>query len=170
MHGVVSNATPLIYLAKAGRIDLLKTVFGQVFIPEDVKVEVVNKGKLLGEKNAYVVEKAINEGWLKVLAAGSVEIPIMLDKGEEATLSLAKKLKLEVVLVDEISARSAAELLGLTPRGTLFVLLKALEKKKMELNEFLEVLDDLINQGFRLKEEVYVEAVREARRIAAAEK
>jgi predicted nucleic acid-binding protein len=165
--GVVSNATPLIYLAKAGRIDLLKKVFGQVFIPEDVKIEVVDRGKQLGEKDAYVVEKAIGEGWLKVLSVDIVEVLIKLDKGEEATLSLAKKLGLKVVLVDEAPARAAARLMGLTPRGTVFVLLKALEKNEIDLDEFLEALDELIGQGFRLKEEVYMEAVKEARKIAA---
>lgn len=47
MSGVVSNATPLIYLAKTGRIDLLTKVFGKVFIPQAAKVEVVDSGKLL---------------------------------------------------------------------------------------------------------------------------
>ena len=167
MSGVVSNATPLIYLAKTGRIDLLKKVFGEVFIPEEVKIEVVDKGKLLKEKDAYTIEKAIHEGWIKVLAAKPIEVPIKLDKGEMAALSLAKKLKLNVVLLDEVSARSAAKLLGLTPRGTVFVLLKALEKKEIDLDEFLEVLSQLISEGFRLKEEVFVEAVKEGKRIAS---
>ena len=166
MNGVVSNATPLIYLAKTGRIELLKKVFGQVFIPEEVKVEVVDKGKSLEEKDAYTIEKAIDEGWLKVLAAKTVDVPMKLDKGEVAALSLAKNLKLDVVLLDEVSARSAARLMDLTPRGTVFVLLKALEKKEIDLDEFLEILSQLISEGFRLKEEVYVEAVKEAKRIA----
>lgn len=167
MGGVVSNATPLIYLAKVGKIDFLKKVFGEVFIPEEVKIEAVDRGKLLGERDAYVIEKAIGEGWLKVLTTEIVEVPIKLEKGEVAVLSLAKKLGLREVLLDEVSAREAARLLDLTPRGTVFVLLKALEKKEMDLNGFLEVLNQLIRHGFRLKEEVYVEAVREARRIVA---
>jgi predicted nucleic acid-binding protein len=167
MNGVVSNATPLIYLAKIGRIDLLKKVFGTVFISEEVKVEVVDKGKLLKEKDAYTVEKAIHDGWLKVLPTKTIDVPIKLDKGEIAVLSLAKKLKLYVVLLDEVSGRSAARLMGLTPRGTVFVLLKALEKKAIDLDEFLEILSQLISEGFRLKEEVYVEAVKEAKRIAS---
>lgn len=170
MRGVVSNSTPLIYLAKTGKIELLKTVFEQVYIPEEVKIEVVDKGKSLGKADAYVVEKAIGEGWIKVLAADPTEMPIKLNKGEEAALSLAKQLKIDQILVDEISARSAAKLLGLTPRGTLFILLTALKKKRIELDEFLEILDELIDKGFRLKEEVYVEAIKEARNIASSEK
>lgn len=167
MSGIVSNATPLIYLAKIGRIDLLKKVFGEVFIPEEVKIEVVDKGKQLGEKDPYIIERAITDGWLKVLNTQLVEVPIKLEPGELAVLSLAKNLRLKEVLIDEVSARTAAKLLNLKPRGTIFVLLKALEKKEIDLNEFLKALNELIKNGFRLKEEVYVEAVREARKIAS---
>ena len=163
--GIVSDATPLIYLAKAGRIGLLRTVFGRVIIPEEVKVEVVDRGKQLGEADAYIIEKAINDGWIKVLSAEPLETPIRLEPGEVAVLSLAKKLGLKEVLVDEVSGRVAARLLDLTPRGTIFVLLRALEKKEMNLDEFLRVLNQMIDEGFRLREEVYIEAVRIARRI-----
>lgn len=166
MNTAVSNATPLIYLAKVGRIHLLRKVFGEVFIPEEVKVEVVDKGKQLGERDAYVIEKAIEDGWLKVLRAEVLKIPIKLEPGEVAVLSLAKKLGQREVLVDKISARTAAKLMGLIPRGTVFVLLKALEIKEITLSEFLDTLSDLVKHGFRLKEEVYLEAVRKAREIA----
>ncbi|MDH5753672.1 MAG: DUF3368 domain-containing protein [Candidatus Bathyarchaeota archaeon] len=163
---VVFNATPLICLAKIGRIYLLRKVFGEVFVPEEVKVEVVDKGRLLGEGDAYVVEKAIEDAWLKVLSVEVLEIPIKLEPGEVAVLSLAKREGLREVLVDEISARTAARLRGLVPRGTIFVLLKALEIKEISLNEFLDALSELVKHGFRLKEEVYLEAVRKVREIA----
>jgi predicted nucleic acid-binding protein len=166
MSGIVSNATPLIYLAKVSKIELLRKIFGEVFIPEEVKIEVVDKGKRLGEKDAYVVEKAISEGWIKVMRAEIVEVPIKLELGETAILSLAKKMRIEEVLIDEVSARTAARLLDLKPRGTVFVLLKALEKREIDLDGFLEVLNELIRHGFRLKEEVYIEAVKEARNLA----
>jgi len=165
MSPIVSNATPLIYLAKAGRLDLLRKVFGEVFIPEEVKVEVVDKGKAIGEMDAFTVERALDDGWLKVLRAEPLETPIRLQAGEASALSLARKLAVREVLVDEVSARTAARLLGLAPRGTVFVLLKALELKELSLDRFLELLSQLIQQGFRLKEEVYVEAVRKAREI-----
>jgi predicted nucleic acid-binding protein len=68
--------------------------------------------------------------------------------------------------MDEVSARTAAKLMGLTPRGTLYVLLKALELKEFNLNDFLDTLSELVKHGFRLKEEVYLEAVKKAREIA----
>lgn len=165
MTGVVSNATPLIYLAKIGRIELLVKVFSEVYIPDEVKSEVVDEGKRLGKVDAYVVEDAIADGLIKVSSAEIVEPPIPLGNGEAAVISLAKELGLLEVLMDEVVARTAARLMGLTPRGTIFVLLKALEMREISLNEFFEALSDLVKHGFRLKEEVYLEAIRRAREI-----
>lgn len=165
MRGIVSNATPLIYLAKVSKIGLLKGLFGEVYVPKEVEVEIVEKGKELGKKDAYIVEKAIKERWIKVLSAKMVEIPIKLHPGELAVLSLAKNIGVKEVLIDEVPARVAARLLGLVPRGTVFVLLMALRFGEIDLNEFLEVLNELIKQGFRLREEVYLEAIRRAREM-----
>lgn len=169
MPDAVSNSTPLIYLAKIGKLDLLKELFGEILIPKMVWTEVVEKGKTLGRKDAYAVENAVVQGWIKVVAADPFEMPMELDKGEEEALSLARQLKLEIVLVDEVSARSAARMLGLTPRGTLFVLLMALKRRKIVFDEFLQALNQLIDEGFRLKEEVYVQAIREATKLAKKE-
>lgn len=37
---------------------------------------------------------------------------------------------------------------------------------RVPANEFLDALSELVKHGFRLKEEVYLEAVRKAREIA----
>ena len=162
---IVSNASPLIYLAKVGKLDLLK-VFGEVIIPEEVKIEVVDRGKELGKADAYIVEDAIRNGWIKVLKAEPIDVPINLHMGERAVISLAKKLGVEEVLIDEKSARFVAKLLGLKPRGTIYVLLKALKENLIDLDEFLNVLSEMISHGFRLKEEVLIEAIKEAKKIA----
>lgn len=165
---IVSNATPLIYLSKVGKLELLKGVFGEIYIPEEVKIEAVDRGKELKRRDALVIEKAIEDGWLKVSRAELVKLPIELEVGETAAISLAKKLGGQEVLIDEVSARTAARLLGLQPRGTIFVLLKILEEGEMNLDEFLETLNELVKHGFRLREEVYLEAIRKAREIEEA--
>ncbi len=164
MPSIVANATPLIYLAKLGRLTLLKQLFGEVISPEEVRVEVIDKGKGLGKPDAYIVEKAVEEGWLKILKATPIKVPFDLEQGETAALSLAKQQGLDILL-DEVSARTAARLLDVTPRGTIFVLLSALKRKMITLNEFLELLSHLVQHGFRLKEEVYLEAIRKAQEI-----
>ncbi len=62
---IVSNATPLIYLAKLGRLHLLKDFFQEVIIPEEVKRVVVDRGKEQNSVDAFVVEEALKEGWIK---------------------------------------------------------------------------------------------------------
>ena len=79
---VVTNATPLIYLAKIGKLLLLKEIYGSVIIPEEVKKEVVDKGKELGEPDAFIIEQAIKEGWLKVEKAKNLSLPMKLHAGE----------------------------------------------------------------------------------------
>jgi predicted nucleic acid-binding protein len=166
---VVSNATPLIYLAKIGKLELLKRTFAEVIIPEQVRKEVVDKGKKLKHEDAFVIEKAINEGWLRVLKTDLLESPIELETGEIAVISLAKRMRIEEVLIDETLARTAAKLFGLRARGTIFVLLRALEDKIINLDEFLDLLQQLARKGFRLQEVIYLEAIRQARRIASSD-
>ncbi len=166
MKPAVSNATPLIYLAGIGRLDLLRVIFGKVLIPEEVKREVVDEGKRLGRPDAWVIEKALEDGWIEVHAAKAIHLPVALHPGEQAAVSLAKQKGVKVVLMDEPSARLAASLSGLEPRGTLYVLLQSLRQNELDLDGFLEVLCRLIEKGYRLREEVYLEVVRRARGIA----
>lgn len=140
-------------------------IFTTVLIPEQVKLEVVDGGKQLGRADALSVEKAIQENWIKVYKTGLISTPIELESGETAVLSLARKLKIREVLIDEISARTVAKVLGLQPRGTLFVLLSALKRKAIGHEEFLDSIDLLMKHGFRLRQDVYLQAIREARKM-----
>ncbi len=93
-------------------------------------------------------------------------MPINVDKGENSVISLAKELGASQVLIDEIPARAAAKLVGLEPMGTVFVLLRAVKGKRLSFGEFLECLNRLVEDGFRLKEEIYIQAVDEARKMS----
>lgn len=167
MKKIVSNATPLIYLAKVKKLDILQTIFDEIFIPEEVKIEVVDEGKNLKKVDAHLVEEEIKKGWIKVKRVDNyVNIPIELDRGEVACITLAINLGIKEVLFDEVSARTAAEVAGLIPRGTIFVLLVALKIKKIDFNQFLKILDSLLKEGFRLKEEVYLKAIEKAKEIS----
>lgn len=165
---VVADATVLIFLGKLRRLEWLHDVYETVLVPTTVHEEVVEQGKELGAPDAVRVESAIDDGWIDVQAIDTHEDVERydLDAGEAAVLSLALALDHDEVLVDEESVREVARLEGLRPRGTLFVLFTALRDGEITFDEFIELLEKLLEEGFYLDEAVYLEAVRHARQLA----
>ena len=106
------------------------------------------------------------QGFIKVKKEDMlIKTTLELDLGELSTLSLAKELKINEVLIDETLARTAAKMEGLVPKGTLYVILKNLKLKKITFNDFLSILNELIESGFRLKEDIYIKVIEEAKKI-----
>jgi predicted nucleic acid-binding protein len=166
MDKIVSNATPLIYLAKTDKLNLLKAIADRVYIPIAVFQEVVIEGKRLGEKDAYRVEKCINEGWLNIKEVDSLlSIGFPLHYGELEVISLAVQEGIKKVLIDDAKARSVADLAGLHPVGTLWVIVQAVKNRMMDFDEFLSTLESIIHSGFYLKDEVYIKVIRTARQL-----
>ena len=162
---IVSNSTVLIYLAKIGKLNLLKTLFKKILIPSEVFNEVVIRGKEQQHFDALIVEKAVEEGWIEVkdIIANEELKGFGIDPGEAQAISLTQSLDVPVLL-DQTHARNAAKALGLKPRGTIFVLLAALRKKLLTYDDYQDSLEDLVKAGFRMSDEVYLEAVRLGRR------
>lgn len=163
---IVSNSTVLIYLAKIGKLSLLKKLFRKVLIPREVFNEVVIRGKENQHPDAFVIEGAVEEGWVEVKEIEPLREleEFGIDSGETEAISLAKSLGIPVLL-DQTHARIAAKALGLKPRGTIFVLLSALRKKLFTYEEYQASLEELVKAGFRMGDEVYLSAVRMGREI-----
>ena len=45
MNEIASDATPLIYLAKLKKLELLKSLYSKIIISQEVKIEIVDEGK-----------------------------------------------------------------------------------------------------------------------------
>ncbi len=164
---VVADATVLIFLGKLRSLDYLTTHYSEVLVPPAVYEEVVEQGEEVGAADAVRVRSAIESGALSVVET-ELRSDIQtydLEAGETAVLSLAVTRDHEEVLADEEAVREVARLHGLRPRGTLYFLFGALERGELGFEEFIEELQTLLAEGFYLDEEVYLEAVREARRI-----
>ncbi len=162
---IVSNSTVLIYLAKIGKLSLLKELFGDILIPAEVFNEVVMRGKEFQHPDAFIVENVVKEGWISVKDSEVIREleEFGIDLGEAQAISLANSLGVPVLL-DQTHARNAAKALGLKPRGTLFVLFAALRKKLLTSEDYQDSLEALVKAGFRMSDEVYLEAVRVGRR------
>jgi len=156
---IVSNASPLIYLAKVGKLHLLKELFGKVLIEEEVKREVVDRGKEEGAADSIVIKESIQDGWIIVKRIRGKRKFKGIHLGEANTILLAKELDLEV-LIDEEDAREVARAFGLKTRGTLYVLRKCREQEIISKKEAIEILANMLNEGFRLSAHLYTEFVR----------
>jgi uncharacterized protein len=163
---VVSDSSPLIWLGKINKLHLLRRLFGEILVPERVRLEVL-KGESV---DAYLIREALEEGWIRVevfdgaLAAELLDVS-GLHRGEAEAILLARELD-ALLIVDDREASVVARAFGIRCLGTLGVLLSGLSKGLMEYEDFIECLDDMIGLGFRLSIEVYKKVLREAKRLA----
>ena len=157
----------LIWLAKAGRLDLLRDQYQVVLIPSEVYSEVVENGLKEGYPDAHVVKEAIEHGWITVeedppdgwkkrLADDLREIHV----GEAAAMVLAHGRDLPI-LIDESSGRAVAEALGLKPKGSLYVVLRALYDGKLSASEARDTIASMVSSGFRLEPSLLERVLRE---------
>jgi len=145
---VVSNSSPLIWLAKIGRLDLLKIVFREV-----VKTRRVYE-KTASEKSAdsILISKAVEDGWIKVSQENLEDAAVLAERagihlGEAEAILLARRMRAELI-IDEREGSVTAQIFGVRPIGTIAVLLLALAEDRLTFNEFKEWLDRLIASGF----------------------
>ena len=150
---IVSNASPLIFLAKIGKLGLLEGY--EVIIPRQVQEEIL-KGEKSGREDVHKIESLIKNNKIKVEES---DINKELEKqnlgdGEKAAISLSIARKINIVLLDERKARRIAKFYKLEPKGTIGVLSEALNKNKISKSEFKELIQKLIKEGYRISEEI----------------
>ena len=117
---VVADASPLIYLSRAGVLERLKVLFGEVVVPQTVWAEVVDQ-----RPSAPGLDALTSARWLRVIDNEVPTTDLGLDPGDTAAILLAEGLNAELLLIDERMGRRVAEARGLTARGTLGVLVQA---------------------------------------------
>ena len=154
---IVSDSGPLISLARVRKLWLLKELFGEVFIPEAVYRETVEKGK--GKPGA---EEIATARWIKtfpIKAKEKLSAFQRLGAGEAEAIILAEEQGL-LLLVDDPLARKEAKRRGVKICGVLEVLLEA--KRKGLIGEVKPILLDLMDAGFRLSSDLYWEVLKKA--------
>lgn len=155
---VVSDTTPLIGLAVIGRFELLRELFGEVYIPRAVYNEAVVFGREQGGAKGEVTQAK----WIKVSEVKDrLAVEVLLDEldlGEAEAIVLARELNADWVLMDEKKGRRKVEQLGLQKIGTIGILLKAKEMGYIEV--LRPELERLRAKGFSISQQV-VDAVLE---------
>jgi len=130
--------------------------FEEIHIPEAVYKEIL-KGREIRSPDMPVIERAIEEGWIKVRKVEQKErLPENLGGGEKEAITLMQKERLEWLLMDDKVASTTAKLLGLTVRPVVYLLVYWTVKGITNAPQALEMLDNLVKVGYRLSSEDYI--------------
>jgi len=154
---IVSNSSPIIHLAKIGRLDLLQLLFDIIMIPRAVYMECVVQGG-----NRPEVELIKNAKWIRVIEVEDTNLVKLLkaqiDEGESETIALALERGADVVLLDDYEAREKGKLFGLQVTGTVGILLKA--RKEGLIKNLKKEINKLQLSGFWLRKKFIKEILK----------
>jgi predicted nucleic acid-binding protein len=149
MNSVVADAGPLIGLARIGRLNLLRKIFGTITIPR----QVFNELKLSSDRpGTKAILKAIDSGWIKLEKVKNSDklsrLHLLVDAGEAEAILLALERDARVLIIDDRKGRKTAKRLRLRLLGTGGVLVAA--KRAGHLKDVTSVLTDLADAGYHL--------------------
>ena len=150
---IVSDTSPLISLARVGRLDILHRLFSELIVPDAVWKEIVEQGT--GEPGSDEVRNAT---WIRYQTVKNRPLIRVLQQtlgaGEAEAIALALELAAEYVLIDDRMGRAMARRLDLPIIGLVGVLINAKHSGVLELVK--PTLDALHKQaGFRISESLY---------------
>lgn len=152
---VLSDASPLIVLARVAGLSWLQALFGEIVIPETVREEILGRGEWPGMD---ALREAIEAGWLVVREDGpdsgdeTPELP-ELDEGEAACIRIALRHDgPALILMDERAGRAVAGEYGIQVAGTAAVIGQA--KQRGLIPSARVVFEELLRGDFRLSREV----------------
>ncbi len=144
---VVSNAGPLLALAKLNQLHLLKRLYGHVYFSQTVYKETVVAGLRQGYTDAHVLKLFLAEAkWSPTIVDVPADIAaLFLDRGEQESVALAL-LHRALLLIDEERGRAAARERGIVVRGTLGVFIEAYYRGFLTADELQFNFEQIVNR------------------------
>lgn len=136
---IIPDTSCLIALDNIGLLDILKSLYNEILIPEEVKIEFGLS--LPSWIKVYKFDK-------KLLHIAKLLLPLGLGKGETEILLCGLEKEDSVVVLDDKRARKVAQELGIRYTGTLAILIKA--KKVGLIGQLKPILNKLEQSGFRI--------------------
>lgn len=159
MRKVVVNSTPLIILCSIDKLDILKEMYSEIYIPVAVYNEVTAK-----DDSACQHLKA-EHSWIHVENIKDVSEKKMykakLHDGEVEVMILAQEQKADLVIIDDNAAKKAAKYLGMAVTGTIGVLMKA--KKQGIISQIKPLLLEMNEKGFYISDNLLEDVLHEVK-------
>ncbi len=156
---VICDTAVLIGLAKIGRLNLLKKLYKNIYIPWGVYEEVVVRG---GKRPG--VEETDQAEWIrKIKVKDWTAVNLLVSEfgqGESEVLVLGKEIKADWLILDDARARTAAISSGYRVIGLAGILLLAKQQNLIE--DIKPLFDELVDKNFRLSDKIMKTILQEA--------
>jgi|Deesub1362A_J573_1020465.scaffolds.fasta_scaffold00194_60 hypothetical protein len=162
---VVSDSTPLIHLAKIGRLDVLFSLYKKVAITSEVYREVVEEGTLLEKEDAELIQNYIDKSiYIKNPESSSEHLikKYRIHKGEADSIQLAREVGASLVLMNEGEGRDAAKNEGLQVKGTIGIIFEATKRGVIDRRDAVALLEKFIEkpEEYWIEPKIIEEAIR----------
>jgi len=149
----VVNASPLVVLARAGRLNLLRSLGERVLVPGAVAAEV-------RAHSDEAVRALDGEAWIEEVPSDPIPGVVAawdLGAGESAVLAWALAHPGTLAVIDDYAARTCAVVLGVPVKGTLGLALLA--KQRGKVTAARPLVEELREAGLYLSDTVVREAL-----------
>lgn len=147
---IVCDTNIIIDFAKLNKLNLLKNLFEEVIIPEEVREEL-----LVGDREDEI-SKMIDE-WIKVKKVKDMlaleSLKAHMGKGEAASIVLYDEIRADLLAINDLKARGVAHAMGVRIIGTLGIL--KLAKERGLLKKIKPLLDKLKEIGAYIDNGLY---------------
>ncbi|NKC14349.1 MAG: DUF3368 domain-containing protein [Gammaproteobacteria bacterium] len=151
----IINASPLIFLSLSQHLDLLQAFADEVWVPEPVATEILQRG------GQDITARAIEQTeWLITTPVSHIPTTVTewrLGAGESSVLALASEHPGTEAIIDDLAGRKCAASLNIPVRGTLGIVLVA--KKRGLIPQARPVIEDMMTAGLYLSRKVVDEAL-----------
>jgi predicted nucleic acid-binding protein len=154
----ISNTSPLLYLHLTKQLDLLPHLYGTVYVPPAVEVELQ-----AGAERGVDVPHVDALPWVQIMPLASASsIPIVMDlgRGEAEVIALGLEHPDSRLILDDTLGRRIARLHKLRITGTVGVVVKA--KQAGLLPAVAPILFALQEAGLWLSDALVTEVLRQA--------
>jgi predicted nucleic acid-binding protein len=155
---VITNTTVLSNFAAIGQLDLLRQLYGTIYIPTEVYEEIrggLEEGYRFYAGIDQLIHPFVEEGWIRLTGVTDEpelrflgELPRRLHQGEAACLAIAQHRDW-MLLTDDLAARREATGLGIRKSGSVGCLVLAVERGLCTLEQANLWLEDMIRRNYR---------------------